>query len=251
MYKYTMKKILLIIFLFFYSIALAVPTFKQADVYRKTASPATGLAYSSNVTTGSYLFLIAFIEDGASDINAVTDTQSNTWAQLFPVKTYFDIDGGVNHRVAVWKTTNSVVTTGADTITATWTGSATETNIHILEYNIASPAGLDGSSISAAWADDPSSGTVTTTQAGDLLIGFCVNNGGNATPPAGYTSRKTYVNNRYSQVFDKVAGTAGAESQTITTVSTNRGINILFAIKDGGGGGGSVYKNKFSLLGVG
>ena len=243
-----MKKILLILFsLLFYSLSFATPLFKQGNVVRLTATGGTA-SYTSNVTAGSVLFGIGFFEDNVSDISSITDTRGNTWVQFRSFYSYFDIDGGVNNRIVIWKTSNTT-TAGANTLTVNWTGGGTALNLHLLEYSIAAPTNLDGSSISAAWADDPTSGNVTTTQAGDLLIGFCVNNGGDATPPAGYTSRTTHVFNKYTQVFDKVAGAAGTENQQITTVSTNRGINTLFAITDGAATGGGGYK-KLILLGA-
>ena len=127
------------------------------------------LAYNSNNTAGNFLALRLTAFPSSVSISNCSDTRGNTWE---PVP---NATGGSGGYQAIRFAKN--VLAGANTVTCTLTGSATSSTLDIFEKSgVDRTAPLDQSKLTqqvdpGTGTDAISSGSVTTTADGELILG--------------------------------------------------------------------------------
>lgn len=133
-------------------------------------------------------------------------------------------------------------TAGDTTVTTTFdSASASTVCPALVEYSgIATSAPLDGSNMgSTLSAASVSSGSITTTVDGDLLVlvAFSENTSRPLDVPSGFTARVNVTTASYNlMIADKVQATAGAVSTTCSVTGGSSAISChLMAFKAGGG----------------
>ena len=194
-----------------------------------TAGAASGtastfsLAFPANTLAGD-LIVVGF-DFQANAFSSITDSQGNTFTQ---VGSQLTSPGGSNSRLYYTNTAAG----GADTITINFSAKSNWIEIYLSEYsgvNQTTPidvqAGASGSSGSV------SSGTATTTTAGDLIYGYCAADS-TCTLGSGFTARSTLNSNLLE---DMTAGSAGSYAATGTA---NGGWTMhMVALKPSSSGG--------------
>ncbi len=127
------------------------------------------LAYSSNNAAGNFLALRLTAVPSSVAISNCTDTRGNTWS---PVP---NATGGSGGYQAIRYAKNAIA--GANTVTCTLTGSATASVLDIFEKSgVDRTSPLDQSKLTqqvdpGTGTDAISSGSVTTTADGELILG--------------------------------------------------------------------------------
>jgi len=127
------------------------------------------LAYNSNNTAGNFLALRLTAVPSSVSISNCSDTRGNTWE---PVP---NATGGSGGHQAIRFAKNALA--GANTVTCTLTGSATASTLDIFEKSgVDRTAPLDQSKLTqqvdpGTGTDAVSSGSVTTTADGELILG--------------------------------------------------------------------------------
>ena len=127
------------------------------------------LAYNSNNTAGNFLALRLTSVPSSVTISNCSDTRGNTWS---PVP---NATGGSGGHQAIRYAKN--VLSGANTVTCTMTGSATALTLDIFEKSgVDRTSPLDQSKLAqqvdpGTGTDAVSSGSVTTTADGELILG--------------------------------------------------------------------------------
>jgi hypothetical protein len=151
------------------------------------AQPASlAQAFGSNNVAGNFLVCVVRVYTGGGGIPIVlTDSLGNTWIHA---------GGFVNAFVAqidVFYCENCLG--GANTLTASL-GSGHYIRFAAAEYSgVATSSSLDVQNSATGTGTAANSGNVTTTNASDLLVGFCENDTNGAlsvTPGAGWTQRE-------------------------------------------------------------
>lgn len=181
----------------------------MAIAYVQSAGSAPGgagsvVAFPSANTPGNLLIAMVASDTVTDTVTALTDTLGNTWVRA---TTPFDVPlkGTI---LGIYYAKNCLG--GANTVSVTCaTGAAT--TLQIAEYSGADTTSpFDVGAGATANSSTPNSGSATTTAAGDLAIGFCLNPRSALTAGTGYTTRQTNVFNNYVSFEDKILGAAGS-----------------------------------------
>jgi hypothetical protein len=168
------------------------------------AGAPSSLAYSANVTPGSWL-VVGVLDDSGTP----TSVTSNVDGALTQIGVTQNAPGQT--RCALFAKENAVG--GATTITVTHAGAFV--GMQILEYSgVLASGSADQTTGGTGTSATPSSGaTGATTQASEIAIGFCVNDssGKTWTAGAGYTLREANANGQF-QVEEQVLSATGAQT---------------------------------------
>jgi len=186
---------------------------------------------TQNLTVGSFLLAILFIQSGTSDVSGISDG-TNTWTQLVPI-----FRNAAGFGVAVWCVQSNTLAT-KPTVTATLTGGSSFNSIAVLEYTGQNASALDVSA-DAAYA---SSGSAQSISVGPLMVGFTnetligisVANAGSAnfTGDSNFTQRGSGVIPASMFVEDQAITIAGSYSFSPTQTSTGAAASsLLIALK--------------------
>ena len=188
----------------------ALPAFVQENtLVASVAFPP--VAYSSQNTLGNTLIAYGRFT-GGSGAPTISDTQGNTWFQLFSTA------NGSDTNVA-WAAYNVKAGTNAVTF-----AQPTQSSLQaiIAEYSgVTSVTPLDQTATATGTSTTANSGNVTTLVANELILGFVSNsttNGLTITPGGGYTSRATVNGN--TALFDKDITTTQTLNATATLSSS-------------------------------
>lgn len=152
----------------------AFPVASETIAYVQSSSTtgsgsSIGRAYTSSNTAGNFLALRYTGAPSSVTISTCSDTRGNTWTPI-PNAT-----GGTGGHQAMRYAKN--VSAGANTVTCTLTGAATASSLDIFEYSgVDRTAPLDQSKLTqqvdpGTGANAVSSGSVTTTADGELILG--------------------------------------------------------------------------------
>jgi len=178
------------------------------------------LAYPTAPTAASLLIACVGTGDGGTVITSVTDSQVNSWT----------IDQKFTQATAIESSISSMPNApgGADTVTANFSASAFASNLAIAEYSgAAASSPKDQSTANGGFSAAPSSGNVTTTQDGELLVGTACSTITAATHSAGSLANERIDNAGNRPLF--VQDTVGASIGTIASSSTVTGGNQNWA----------------------
>lgn len=182
-----MDKILaLLLALLLASPAWGAPAFVQENHADAGFTASAALAFSSNNTAGNLIVVCTAINGGGINpsITSIVDTALNTYTVATDAN-----NGGNDPGVSVYYAKN--IAGGANTVTVTPNAAA---NIRwgIVEYSgLDTSAPLDQTTSTFGTSTSPDSGSVTTTQASELLVGCigALSGGGAFTNGASYTTR--------------------------------------------------------------
>lgn len=188
------------------SAAPATPQFVQAQAKEVTSGTTNSLAFSSGNTAGNLIIVYAIWSNTNSA--SVSDSGGNAYAAATARTTW-----GTNWSAQVFYAKN--ITDGSNTVTATFaTAVGSFGAIYIHEYagiDKASPLDVSKSTIGTSRA--MSSGSVTTTNASDLLFGAGASSNSVTKAGSGWTTRSSALGNRTE---DRNVTTAGSYAATAT-----------------------------------
>ena len=191
------------------ALSATTPSFVQAAASAAHGTPTTlSLAFPSNTQAGD-LVLVAF--DFVSNVtpSSVTDSQGNVFTE---VGNQLCSPGNALSRVYYAKNIKG----GADTVTVTLSGSSSYLEVYLSEYSGINPTSpIDAQASASGNAGAVSSGSVTTTAAGDIIYGFCIGDGA-CTVGSGLTALSTLDGNLMEE---EKAGNAGSYAATGTASS--------------------------------
>lgn len=200
----------------------ALPAFVQQNTESQSVvfNP---LAYNSPNVLGNTLIVFGRFT-GGSGTPTISDTQGNTWVNLFNITNGGDIN-------MIWVAYS--VKAGTNFITV---AQPTQASVQLLiaEYSgVTSVAPqLDQSTDNTGTSTAANSGNITTLVKNDLLLGFVSNsttNGLTITPGAGYTTRATVNGNTYLE--EQVVTATGTYSASATLSSSVPWFAAIVALK--------------------
>jgi hypothetical protein len=201
-------------------------------VERDAGSTSTAsLAFPSANASGN--FIAVAVRGGiASQTFAVTDTRGNTYRQAVLFNNNTDSTLGIYYAESVGS--------GANTVTVRLTSATASTlRFSLLEYRgVAASNSLDGVRSASGASTSPSSGAVTTTAGGDLLIGVIgVADVANVTAGSGFAleSAVPALPSAKIVVEDGVLATSGSIAATATMSVSDRWGAALAAFKAASG----------------
>jgi HYDIN/CFA65/VesB family protein len=190
------------------------------------------LGFGSNNTAGNFIAVV--IQGGQSgEAFTVTDSQGNTYQQA--IQTNEDTAG---ETIAIYYATN--IAGGANTVTL-YQSILGSFRFAILEYSgVAKTNALDVAAAAQGASAFPSSGSVTTTANGDLLLGGVMSAGGEIyTASSGYRIEQSVPASPNTRVIaeDQTQATAGPNSAGASLSTTDFWAAVLAAFKPAGGTG--------------
>lgn len=191
-------------------------SFVQATNAANAAGTTSALAFTSNVTVGS-LLLVSLRNDGALT-TSVSDTIGNVWVNV----------NGTGNDPSIWYTVNK--TTGANTVTGTYSSSNSNNNILVAEYSnpLASPLdGFVGAGSTTTWSVGPLTTHFTNETLIIILLSF---GGGSTTSTSGATLRVDSNTGGKMSLLDINESLSGAYTQT-GTLGIGTGIVYLMGFK--------------------
>lgn len=196
--------------------AWAAPAHVQSPA-AATAFSGTSIAlpFGSNVTAGSLLVCHIYANHG---ISSVADSLAQTFSSAV------NVTDGATFSIATFYVPNSAA--GADTVTVTFAGTIAYASLQCAEYSgVATSSPLDqavsqNQTDPGTGTDAVTSGNVTTTTDGQLIVGWStalVVGAGTLTAGTGYTGRTNVFNDTLHE--DRVQTTAGSIAATFTSNS--------------------------------
>lgn len=210
-------------------------------------APTVSVAYGSNVTSGNLLVAIVSNDSNDQSPSTVSDTRGNTWTLA---QSHLAIDGFAGTSL-YYATANA---TGPNTVT--WSvggGAAADLMIFVMEYSgIPSPT-LDQTSIGGA-----SPGSITTTNANEVIIAATLDNGGSSVAPiGGWAATNSFtvelngaVNSSVPSIYsgtavaDRIVSATGTYS---TTFSDNGAGGVFFGVMASFFGSGAAAPTNFEI----
>ena len=188
--------------------SVAIPTFVQTN-YNRVGSGKTDSATFSKPNTAGNLLVVYVIWSNTTSVT-ITDSRGNSYTSTAAAAKF---DGG-RSSAQVFYAKN--ITAGANTVTATFATSVSSFGLlYVQEY-----AGLDRNSpldvttsATGVSGSAMSSGSIGTTNAGDLLVGAGASSASVTQPGSGYTIRSTGSGN---VIEDRVVTTTGSYSASAT-----------------------------------
>lgn len=206
-----------------------------------SAAAVNATAYGSGLSANS-LLVVAIVWDAGSAFTSIADSKGNTYVQVQAEQ--FNNHGSFPFRGRLYYALNPG--SGADTVTATVSGSPAFHQIYISEYSgLATSTPLDASNAgvqSAVYSLSASSGAVN-----ELLYGFAqgATTASVTNPPFGWNVRSTFD----GRVFDQVSA-SGSNAMTLGA-GQDGDVGLFLAIFSlAGGGGGTPCVQRLGTLGV-
>lgn len=226
--------------------AWAAPAHVQSPAAATAFSGTTiNLAYGSNVTAGNLLVCHIYANHG---ISSVADSRSQTFSSAV------NVTDSSTYSIATFYYANT--TGGADTVTVTFAGTITYASLQCSEYSgvaTASPLDQTASNIQTdpgTATDAVTSGSVTTTTNGQLIVGFStalVVGAGTLSAGTNYTGRTNVFGD--TLYADRVQTSAGSIAATFTTNhATSDYITLISTFKEAVAASSA---RRGTLLGVG
>lgn len=188
-----------------------------AFVVGQTASAAgfgssISVAFPSNNAAGN---LLVYGGNGHSVATSFSDSKNGTATEARS-----QASSGASNFCAIWYFENCAA--GANT--ATRSHAADDASIEIAEYSgITTSGSLDQVQSNETFGTSvTSNATATTTQADELVVGYCgyESAGAPATPTGGMTERTESAGNRPGSLADKTVAATGTQTATFTVVGS-------------------------------
>jgi chitodextrinase len=198
-----------------------------------TATSSITATFNSAQTSGDLNVVVVDVAQGIS-ISSVTDHSGNTYHLAYGPTN----DGGGTGSQSIYYAANiAAASAGVNTVTVTFSGSSADGGgLRAAEYSglaTVSPLDVAGGSVCSGTTNLCSSGSVTTTNAADLLVGV---NEANATGPgSGYTERLDSAS--YNLIIeDEAVTTAGSYSASVYVSPDGPYVTQIVAFKVASGG---------------
>jgi hypothetical protein len=185
------------------------------------------VAFKSSNTAGNWIGVVIYGGQTSSGTFTITDSNGNVYHPALTTG-----NQAFNTTLAIYYAEN--IKAGANTVKIV-PGVGGYLRIAIVEYSgIATVNSLDVTVGASGGSTLPSSGTATTTVAGDLLLGAGIfSNGQSITAGSGYTMQQSVPASPSTKLFveDRVQAAAGATSATATLGSTTNWAMGMAAFK--------------------
>ena len=185
------------------------------------------LSFPANTLAGD-LLLVAFDYNDRATPSAVTDSQGNSFT---PVGTPLSTPRGTISSVYYAKKIKG----GPDTVTIILSATSSYLEVYLSEYSGINPTNpIDAQAGASGTAGAVSSGTATTTVAGDIIYGFCIGDWA-CTAGSGFTARSTL---NADLVEDMTSGSPGQYAAT-GTANNGWAMQMVALRPDSGGSTGA------------
>jgi hypothetical protein len=180
-------------------------------------------------TAGDLNVVVVGWKDSTTSVGQVTDSAGNTYAlAVGPTR----ISGTASQSIFYAK---NIVSAGAgNSVTVTFSGSARNPDVRILEYSGADPSNpLDVTAASTGSGLTANSGSATTTNATDLILGADLVQSVTASPGSGFTKR-VLSSPQGNIAEDQITTTTGRYSAAATLMPASRWIMQMAAFRGHG-----------------
>jgi hypothetical protein len=198
-----------------------------------TATSSITATFNSAQASGDLNIVVVDFQQGIS-ISSVTDHSGNTYHLAYGPTN----DGGGTGSQSIYYAANiAAASAGVNTVTVTFSGSSADGGgLRAAEYSglaTVGPLDVAGGSVCSGTTNLCSSGSVTTTNAADLLVGV---NEANATGPgSGYTERLDSAS--YNLIIeDEAVSTVGSYSASVYVSPDGPYVTQIVAFKVASGG---------------
>jgi len=165
------------------SVSAAVAYLQGAYATPRTPQTTVQVTFAAAQKTGSLNVVIVGWNDTTNIVSSVTDSQANTYQlAVGPIKQSTVLSQSIYYA--------KNIAAGSNAVTVTFSGSASYPDIRILEYSgIDTTNPVDVVAGAAGSSSTTNSGSVTTTNAADLLVGANTVVTLTSGPGSGYTQR--------------------------------------------------------------
>ncbi len=207
-----------------------------AFVQTNSATPQTPQAtvtvtFNAAQTLGNLNVVVVGWNDSTTTVSSVADTKGNTYAVAAPPV----VQSGVATQAIYYAKNIASAAAGANTVTVTFNVAARFPDIRIAEYSgIDTVNPLDVSVGAQGSTATSSSGSVTTTNANDLLIGANLVQSTSTAAGAGYTNRGITPDGDILE--DRVVTATGSYSATAALDRVQQWIMQMVAFRAASGG---------------
>jgi RHS repeat-associated protein len=201
----------------------------------QTPQTTVSLPYTLAQTAGDLNVVVVGWNDSTTTVSSVADSKGNAYS--LAVGPTVQTNSGTQ---AIYYAKNiASAAANSNNVTVTFSTAANYPDIRIVEYSgVDTVNPLDVTAAAQGMSATSDSGTVTTTNANDLLVGANLVQGYTTSPGVGYTSRlKTDPDGDILE--DRVVTTAGTYSATAPVAGSNAWIMQMVAFKPASSGGGT------------
>jgi DNA-binding protein YbaB len=183
------------------------------------------VTYSAAQTAGDLNVIAIGWEDSTHQIQSVTDTKGNVYAVAASSRT------SGSHSLAIYYAKNIIAAAaGANTVTVTFNGSTTFPDIRILEYSgVDTTNPLDVSVGAGGNSTALNSGSVTTTNANDLLV--AANEIAHTTNGTDSNFTQRLQTDNQNIIEDRIVTATGSYSATATQQAAGDWVMEMVAFK--------------------
>jgi len=188
------------------------PTYVQGNSATPPTSPTTvTVPYTAAQTAGNLNLVIVGWNDPTALVSSVTDSKGNTYSLAVGPTVLSTANGGPLGQSIYYAKNIAAATAGANVVTVTFTAAAVFPDIRVLEYSGVNPVNpLDVAKRASGNSATSSSGSVTTTNATDLLVGANTVESSTNGPGTGFTLRLNTPDGDIAE--DRVVTAAGSYS---------------------------------------
>jgi chitodextrinase len=189
---------------------------------------AVAVSFPASQTAGDLNVVVVGWSSSTSSVTSITDSNNNTYLVAAGPTT-----NAGNGTQTIYYAQN--IAPGANTVTVTFNGTVDAPDVRVLEYSgIVASGALDVSAGASGNGTALNSGSATTTNAIDLLVGANYVGGAFAAVGNGYTQRLV-SNPDGDLVEDQVVSTTGSYSATSTQAPSSWWVMQLAAFRTSGG----------------
>jgi hypothetical protein len=185
------------------------------------------VTFTAAQTGGNLNVVVVGWSDSTFNVSSVTDSMHNGYIRaLNPT-----VVGGFESQVIYYAKNIAAAPANGNTVTVTFNGQAAYPDIRILEYSGADPTSPFDVAAAASGTNSPTnSGTVTTTNANDLIFGASIVWTSNTGPGSGFTMRILTQPN-HDLVEDELVTATGNYNATAPLNNSGPWIMQLVAFK--------------------
>jgi len=201
------------------------PTFVQANSHETNSGTTDSVPFTS-ANSASDLIVVYVIWSNGTSTASMSDARDNTYNAVSPATKW----NGTQWSSQVFYAKN--ISAGSNTVTATFSSAINQfAVVYIHEYSGMDTINpLDVSTVATGTTKAMNSGSVTTTNANDLIFGAGASSSTVNATGTGFTTRSTGSGNRTE---DKNVASAGSYSATATQ-NSNMWVMHMVAFKAGG-----------------
>jgi len=210
----------------------------------QTAQTVVTAKYNAAQTAGDLNVVVVGWNDITAVVSSVVDTKGNTYA-LAVGPTRFT-PSTLSQSIYYAKNIASAGA-AANTVTVTFNVAAAFVDLRVAEYSgMDTSAPLDVVKAASGSSATSDTGTVTTTNANDLLVGANIVNHVTTNPATGYTKR--IITSDGDILEDRVVSSVGAYGATAALNTTNNWVMQLAAFKIAGGADAGAERQRVAAV---